>query len=142
MRRSFYIKKRIFFVLLMAAFIFATCASPYYATSVYNNCRAKRSEEYQGQAVNGLCSFHTLDMDICLIQKSVNIKAALSDVSFYFDKLIMFFMLLVVLIFNLCDSFIKRWNILVSRTKNKNFMVHYLQMKDGKKNAPSFVYSF
>lgn len=140
--KTSYAEKAMLFIAFMILILFAVCASPYCNSNIENNnFRVKRSEEYQYQTNSNVGSFDSLSSDNSLIQKSEYIQSALEDVLQIFleNKLIIFFMLAVILTFHQFFWMIKRRNILISQTKNKIFMVHYLQLKDGKKGALSFL---
>lgn len=145
MKKSFFIKNSMVFAAFIVLVIFATCASPYYTSNMFNNSfRSKRTEEYQNQTSDYSTNTHSLDSNSSFLQEAIYMHSALEDILLFLfsNKLIMFLILAVILAFNQLYRFIKRWNILISQTKNKFFIVHYLQLKDGKKSALSLLYSF
>ena len=56
------------------------------------------------------------------------------------NMLVLFSTLIIIFSFYLFCLYIRRWIILVSNLKIKYFILHYLQLKDGKKDA-SFFFS-
>jgi hypothetical protein len=145
MKKSFFINNSIVFAAFIILVIFATCASPYYTSNMFNNnFRTKKTEEYQNQTTNHTGYVHSLDSDTSFAQETVYMHSPLEDILLFLinNKLTLFLILTVLFAFNQLYRFIKRRNILISQTKTKGLIVHYLQQKDGKKDALSLAYSF
>lgn len=99
------------------------------------NYRAKEVEEFLSQSHNDCFNITSIHSDVYLFND--NILLVYSK-----DILTIFFILVIILSFLQLSHNIRKWNILMSQTKNRLFLVHYLQLKDGKKNALSLNYSF
>ncbi len=141
MMRSFYLNNKIYLITIMIIVIFASCISTYYITTkgeVYNNYRLKRIEESQNQTCDLYGNTNTVNPRI-LSPDSVTIQA-LDELTqlIHSHQIISFFMMAAILSFLQLYLQIRRRNILISQTGVKIFLVHYLQLKDGKKSAPSF----
>jgi hypothetical protein len=134
----------LFIILLIITVIVISCVSPYYgANEACKSIRVKRTEELSGSSdsTSGMTysanfSFYTHEI--------TNPQAAFEDIILLLlcNKIITFYILLLLLPLYHLYRYIIRRNILVSEVKNKLFLVHYLKRKDGKKNALSFCCSF
>lgn len=144
MKNNFYFKNKLFLVVLMIIIICISYASPYSSTGeVYKTFRTKRSDEVV-QTLNSDFYGSTNNMHKEIpAQESVSIHAFDELMLLILSQILITFLILVItLSFSQLYLLIRRRNILVSQTQSKVFMVHYLQLKDGKKNALSFNYSY
>ncbi|MDD3173561.1 MAG: hypothetical protein PHF63_07870, partial [Herbinix sp.] len=139
--KSNFIKKNRLMFLFIILIILALLSSHYTPGDAYKNFRVKRMEETQKySSYNGrIKSDHTViySKEFAAVQElNENISKKLLAISN--ELLTLFLLLTIILSFCQLYQYIRRRNILMSQTKNKLFMVHYLQLKDGKKNALSF----
>lgn len=124
--------------------VLITCAAPYFtANDTMKNFRVKKSEEQQ-KISDDLTGINKSNNTGLYLQEFANPQASFDDIILYLlhNRIITIFILSLLLPLYQLYRYIRRRNILVSQTKNKLFMVHYLQLKDGKKNALSLSYSF
>lgn len=137
MGKQFFINNRFYFITLLVLIIFLSCASPYFVThETFNSFRVKRSEEMSVGRDNSISMINSLDLNSYALE-SINPQAAFDDIILLLlsNKLIIIDILSALLLLYCQYRFIRRRNILVSQIKNKHYMVHYLQQKDGKKGA-------
>lgn len=140
MRRSS-IKNRIYLITIIIFMIFTSSFLTYYMTNkgeVYSSYKIKRIEEAQNQTSVICGNIISINMGI-ISPDTITIQAVDGQNQLIHSyQTISYFILVTILPFLQLYLQIKRRNILVSQTGIKMFMVHYLQLKDGKKSAQSF----
>lgn len=151
MIRSTLVKNRL---LIVSVFIIVFLASfLYYCTSFSSsesesclNYRVKRTKVTQYEEINNHSGMSRVNLQtqelICYNNNELmdNITKKLMLDNKMMSSI--FLILTIILSFYQFRLYIRNWIIQISQTKMKSFMVHYLQLKDGKKNALSFRFSF
>lgn len=140
MKNNFIMKHRIFFILVIIFVLFASYSSSYITGDESNNFRVRKFEEIQSHSSNygdtGSIQTGTYSQNLICIQE---FDGLMTKIVLFFSKkmLILFFILTVILSFYQFYLYIRSWMIQISQSKNRIFMVHYLKLKDGKKDAQS-----
>lgn len=143
MERITYVNHRWFFITLLTLVVFISCVSPYYAANeAYKSFRVKKVEELSATNDNTSLTIYSTVTNF-YSSESMNPQAAFDDIILLLmnNRIITIYILSLLLALFQLHRYIRGRNIMVSQTKNKLFMVHCLQRKDGKKSAPSFCCS-
>lgn len=151
MIRSLFVKNRLLIISVLILVLFASFL--YYYTSLSSsasesclNYRVKRTKVTQYEEINNHSGMSKVNLQTqeLICYNNNDLMDNITKKLLFDNKMIMsiFFILTIILSMYQFCLYIRNWIIQISQTKMKSFMVHYLQLKDGKKNALSFRFSF
>lgn len=141
------INRRLFIIFLLIVILFT---SYLYCSSTANtsdfNFRVKKTKvtEYEDINNNGVSRISLYTQELMYYNNNELMDNIIKKLVFDVKKMMSVFLILnIILSFYQFCLYIRSWIIQILQTKTKSsFIVHYLQLKDGKKNALSFRFSF
>lgn len=147
--KTFASKKNRLFLLLVLLIVFSLYSTNNFTDNSLKSFRTKKTEEMKNNIKDQLYSNLNVTSGASNAKIIENVDTQVFDdftlykiFTLIKDMEMLFFNLIIILSFYQITLYIKRWIILVYQFRVKLFIMRYLQLKDGKKNAFSFQFSF